>query len=179
MEVALFGGSFDPPHVGHLLASLYVLATEPVDELWLLPVYEHAFGKPLSPWEHRLEMCRRAAALLGERVRICEVERELGGVSRTVHTLRHLRARHPETRFALVIGTDVVAELPSWYEAGSLEGLVRLIVVARAGYEHTDAVVLPEVSSTEIRSRLHAGRACSHLVPRAVLEYAREHGLYG
>jgi len=57
-EIALFGGSFDPPHVGHLLAAAYVLATEPVDELWLVPVFEHPLGKkPAAPFEHRVELC--------------------------------------------------------------------------------------------------------------------------
>ena len=56
-EIALFGGSFDPPHVGHLLAAAYVLATEPVDELWLVPVFEHPLGKkPAAPFEHRVEL---------------------------------------------------------------------------------------------------------------------------
>src|SRR4051812_50118580 len=58
MEIALFGGSFDPPHVGHLLAAAYVLATEPVGELWLVPVNEHPFGKRLAaPFEHRAALC--------------------------------------------------------------------------------------------------------------------------
>ena len=59
MEIALFGGSFDPPHVGHLLAAAYVLATEPVDELWFVPVAEHPLGKPLhAPFEHRAQRLR-------------------------------------------------------------------------------------------------------------------------
>ena len=63
-EIALFGGSFDPPHVGHLLAAAYVLATEPVDELWLVPVFEHPLGKkPAAPFEHRVELCERLATL--------------------------------------------------------------------------------------------------------------------
>ena len=57
MHVALIGGSFNPPHVGHLLAAHFVRATEPVDEVWLVPADEHPFGKPLAPFEHRLRMC--------------------------------------------------------------------------------------------------------------------------
>ena len=68
MRVALFGGSFNPPHVAHQLAALYVLETAPVDELWFVPAFEHAFGKPLAPFDDRLAMCELAAAALGPRV---------------------------------------------------------------------------------------------------------------
>src|SRR5207245_3074255 len=64
-EIALFGGSFDPPHVGHLLAAAYVLAVEPIDELWLVPVYQHPFAKPLvASYEHRVALCERLATQL-------------------------------------------------------------------------------------------------------------------
>jgi hypothetical protein len=66
-SVALLGGSFNPPHVGHLLLAQYVLATAPVDELWLLPTFRHAFGKDLAPYDDRLAMCELVAAELGPR----------------------------------------------------------------------------------------------------------------
>src|SRR5436853_6974273 len=91
LRVALFGGSFNPPHVAHQMAALYVLETAPVDELWLIPAFRHALGKPLQPFEDRLEMCRLAAAALGPRVDVSDVERAIGGASRTLYTLRRLR----------------------------------------------------------------------------------------
>src|SRR2546430_4459271 len=95
MEIALFGGSFDPPHVGHLLAATYVLATEPVGELWLVPVHQHPFGKKLAaPFEHRVELCEALIADAGlRRARVSRVEAELGGEGRTVDLLEHLRDR--------------------------------------------------------------------------------------
>jgi len=65
MRVAIYGGSFNPPHVAHQLAALYVLETQPVDELWFVPCFKHPFEKALESFEDRLEMCRRAAAPLG------------------------------------------------------------------------------------------------------------------
>jgi nicotinate-nucleotide adenylyltransferase len=85
-EVALFGGSFDPPHVGHLLAADYVLATEPADELWFVPVLEHPFGKPLiGSYDHRVALCEQLAADL-RRARVSRAEQE-SGEGRTVDLL--------------------------------------------------------------------------------------------
>src|SRR5438445_11763492 len=107
MEIALFGGSFDPPHVGHLLAAAYVLATEPVDELWFVPVAGHPLGKPLhAPFEHRAELCELAIADLGlRRARASRVEAELGGEGRTVDLLEHLHRAPPAHRWAPVLGS--------------------------------------------------------------------------
>ena len=105
-EIALFGGSFDPPHVGHLLAAAYVLATEPVDELWLVPVLQHPFAKPLvASYEHRVALCERLAAEL-PRSRVSRAEQE-SGQTRTVDLLEWLQRKHPGVRWALVLGTDL------------------------------------------------------------------------
>ena len=112
-EIALFGGSFDPPHVGHLLAAAYVLATDPVDELWLVPVFEHPLGKmPVAPFEHRVELCERLARDL-PRTRVSRAEQE-SGEARTVDLLEWLQRKHPGTKFALVLGTDLNAERAQW-----------------------------------------------------------------
>ena len=100
MRVALFGGSFNPPHVAHQMAALYVLETAPVDALWFVPAFEHAFGKPLVAFDDRLAMCGLAAAALGPRVRVSDVEREIGGRSLTLRTVRRLMDLHPEHAFS-------------------------------------------------------------------------------
>ena len=179
MRVALFGGSFNPPHVAHQLAALYVLETAPVDELWFIPAFRHGLGKPLLPFEDRLEMTRLAAAALGPRVRVSDVERTIGGESRTVHTMRRLRELHPDHLFSLVIGADLVAEVPSWLEGNELARTVPFLVVGRgraAGPD--DGVAMPELSSTLVRERLGAAKSVAGLVPRAVLDYIYARGLY-
>jgi nicotinate-nucleotide adenylyltransferase len=178
MNIALFGGSFDPPHVGHQMAALYVLATEPVDELWLVPVFRHAFGKPLTDFAHRVAMCEAMREPFGSRLLVSTAEGVLGGVSRTVETVRHLLRQRPDDRFSLVIGTDVLAERQSWYEVEALDRLVRYVVVGRPGYGSASEIQMPQVSSTEVRRRLAQGKDCQHLVPRLVLKYIAEHGLY-
>lgn len=180
-EIALFGGSFDPPHLGHLLAAAWVLATEPVDELWFVPVLQHPFGKPLvGSYEHRLALCEKVAAQLAS-ARVSRAEQE-SGQTRTVDLLEWLQRKHPATRFALVLGSDLDAEKPQWKRFDRVEQLARIISVQRGGHPSgrtgEDAVVIPEISSTKVRSLLKSGGDASHLVPRAVLESIRDSGTY-
>ncbi len=179
-RVALLGGSFNPPHVGHLLAAHYVHATQPVDEVWLMPTFRHPFGKALTPFEHRVAMCQALCAETSGWLSVSEVEREVGGEGRTVNTLEFLRARLPEVAFTLVLGSDILADLPKWKDFGRIEQLARVLVLYRAGHPAARAVGPPlaEVSSTEIRERLARGEAPDDLVPRRVLQYARDQGLY-
>ncbi len=177
MRVAFFGGSFNPPHVAHQLASLYVLETAAVDELWLVPCWKHPFDKALCPYAHRLRMCELAVAGLGPRARASDIEGRLGGESRTLRTLKALRAEHPADEFSLVVGADVEPELPAWYGAEELLRTFPRIVVGRSGF--TDGgLLMPAVSSSEVRARLARGESIRELVPRSVAQYLAEHRLY-
>jgi nicotinate-nucleotide adenylyltransferase len=179
MRVAIFGGSFNPPHVAHQLVALSVLETEPVDELWLIPCFLHPFDKHLAPFADRMAMCQRAAAALGPRVRVSDVEGRLGGESRTLRTVKTLQADHPDAEFAVVIGADLEGEISSWFGAAELRTLVRFIVVGRGGYGEVGGLAMPALSSTEVRERLRTGQPVDRLVPRGVLDYIRERTLYG
>ena len=180
-EIALLGGSFNPPHVAHLMAAYWTLATQGVSEVWLLPSYRHPFGKPLVPYEDRVRMCELAAAAI-RGVHVCTAEADLAGdplVGKTVRTLEHLQAKHPRYRFALVIGTDILGETDKWYRFDRVRELARMIVVGRAGHPDAEgAPSLPPVSSTDIRDRLGRGDDVSALVPARVLRYIREKELY-
>jgi nicotinate-nucleotide adenylyltransferase len=180
MHVALYGGSFNPPHLAHQMAALYVLETAPVDQIWIIPTFRHPHGKALAPFEDRLAMCGLAVRALGPRARVSDVERELGDESRTLRTLRRLRERFPADAFSLVIGADLLAEVPSWYGGAELQRSVPFIVVGRAGAPAAGqgGLALPEISSTQVRVELAAGRSVAGLVPRAVLDYIQEHKLY-
>lgn len=180
MEVALLGGSFNPPHLGHLLAVHFVRATQPVDEVWLVPSHRHPFGKPLADFEHRLRMCDLLAREASGWLKVSDAERDVPGDGRTVDLLEHLCARYPEHSFTVVIGSDLLSELPRWKDVARLERLARVLVVHRAGYPSPRAFGPPlaPVSSTEVRERLTRGEEPTELVPHAVLAYARQHGLY-
>jgi nicotinate-nucleotide adenylyltransferase len=181
MEVALFGGSFNPPHVAHQMVALYVLETAGVDQVWFVPCWKHAFHKPLAPFENRLRMCELAVKGLGPRARVTEIERTIGGPSRTLNTVRRLRKLHPQHEFSLIIGSDIVEEVPQWYRSEQLQAMVSFVIVGRRGAkgaaDHT-ALTMPEVSSTEVRQLLRTGKSAEGLVPRAVLDYIYRHGLY-
>jgi len=178
MQVAFFGGSFNPPHVAHQLVSLYVLETTPVDELWIVPCRKHPFDKALAPYAQRLRMCELAAAALGPRAHASDIEGRLGGESRTLLTIQALREERPDCEFHLVVGADLEPELPLWYGAEELLRTVPRIVVGRGGFPGGSAVAMPVLSSTEVRRRLAAGQSVDGLLPHAVAEYIREHRLY-
>lgn len=192
MQVALFGGSFHPPHVGHLLAATYVRAVAGVDAVWLMPASRHPFGKELAPFDARVALCEALASLVAG-VAVSRAEAEVEGDGRTLHTVRHLAAKHPEHRFSLVVGSDILRETHKWYRFEELVALAPLVVLARSGHpippdaaatpglrgaKVLSEVVLPEVSSTEVRARLARGDDVGDLVPAPVLRAIEERGLY-
>ncbi|RDV39732.1 nicotinate (nicotinamide) nucleotide adenylyltransferase [Bradymonadaceae bacterium TMQ3] len=183
-NVALFGGSFNPPHVCHTLATLWVLQTQPVDEVWWIPTYQHAFNKDLASFEARKAMCQAAVSPFRD-VRICEIERELGGESRTIDTVSALQERHPHTRFSLVVGADILSEVDRWKRWDELMTRVNLIVVGRRGHNLDTSpdkidLELPDISSTIIRDAL---ARCDYesvraWIPADVLTIIDHHQLY-
>jgi len=182
VNVAVFGGSFNPPHVAHALVPLLVQSTHGVDRVLVVPTFQHPFAKDLAPYDDRVRMCE--LAMDGKRdVEISRVEEELGGESRTLRTLEHLAAKHPDWRMRLVVGSDIVAEAPRWFGFDAIQKLAPLIVLHRAGIDAPAAgkVLLPEVSSTQVRDAIARGAwgDIEELVPRKVIEYIRAKRLYG
>jgi nicotinate-nucleotide adenylyltransferase len=179
--VGVFGGSFNPPHLSHVLALVVVLSRYEVDRLLVIPTFQHPFAKALADYEDRVEMCRRAMGWLPH-VEISRVEEELGGESRTLRTIEHLRTRYPDRQLRLIVGADIMLESKKWYGFERIIELAPLIVLGRVGIDFPGAPppVLPAVSSTEIRTRLASGDLgpAADLVPAAVVEYARSRGLY-
>src|SRR5690242_21434651 len=107
MNVAVFGGSFDPPHVGHVLAVAYAFATRDLDAVLVIPVFSHPFEKDLTPFEHRVEMAKLAFGDL-PRTSISTIEASLGAPSLTIRTLEHLSREDPARRLELLVGADVL-----------------------------------------------------------------------
>ena len=177
-QVAVFGGSFNPPHVAHTLVASYVLAATSVDRLLLVPTAKHPFDKQLADFEHRLRMCELAMAPLA-RVQVSDIEYRLGGESRTLRTLEALARAEPSTRLRLVIGSDLLPETPKWHNFAAIEALAPPIVVQRAGHRtDPDKPCMPEVSSTEVRRRLQAREPTEGLLSPAVAAYIDAHNLY-
>jgi nicotinate-nucleotide adenylyltransferase len=178
--VGFFGGSFNPPHLAHVLACALVRSMEDVDRLLVVPTYRHPFAKALAPYDDRVAMCEIAMAWLPG-VEVSRVEEALGGESRTLRTMEHLAGAHPDWRLRLVIGADVLAEAPRWHAFDAIARMAPPIVLGRAGHTATSPAFLPDISSTHVRALLERGAwdEVGRCVPRAVVAYIRERGLYG
>src|SRR5579883_2408542 len=113
IKVAIYGGSFNPPHIAHQMACLYLLSCCDVDEVWLVPCFQHPFDKSLAPFDDRFALCQALTEPL-KNVQVSRIEQELGGESRTLRTVKALLAAHPERQFALVIGADILLERHKW-----------------------------------------------------------------
>lgn len=195
-RVGLFGGSFDPPHVGHLMVAQDAIRALDLDLLLVVP----AARQPLkdghgAPAAARLAMARLAFAGV-PRVQVDPVEIERGGLSYTVDTVRGVRTRFPGAELLLLVGADVLPSWPRWREAEALAALARVVVLHRppAGAEGaTDAgdggMLGPpgarwlatrgvELSSTEVRERARTGESLRGFVPDAVAAYITKSGIY-
>jgi nicotinate-nucleotide adenylyltransferase len=186
VTVALFGGSFNPPHVGHVLAVTYALSVGRVDRVVVVPVFDHALGKRLESFEHRLEMARRAFDWLPQ-VDVSSIEERLGTPSRTLRTVLALESEHPEWDLRLLVGSDITGEIEKWHAWAEIERRAPPLILERAGARGAAGApsLLPEVSSTEVRALLARARPgdasaveLGALVPRSVLDYIFEQQLY-
>jgi nicotinate-nucleotide adenylyltransferase len=184
MQVAFYGGSFDPPHVAHVLTAAYLRGVVGFERVLIVPVFSHAFDKRLVSFEQRVRMCELALGWLPG-VEVSRIEERLETPSLTLRTLRQLKAEHPDWQLRLVIGSDVLFESHKWYAFDEITKLAEPFVLGRAGFSHPDAPppVLPDVSSTRIRELFadHSAEARRELeiyAPRVIVEYARAQGLY-
>ncbi len=187
MRLAVYGGSFDPPHRAHVLAAAHVLRSGEVDRVLVVPVFRHAFHKLMEPFEHRVRMCERAFAGL-DGVEVSTIEAALSAPNYTVQTLRALQQRYPGAELRFVVGTDAVQESHKWHQFDEVCRIAPLIVLGRVGVEHPGgpAPFLPDVSSTELRAVLRGREGSAQddpspqlaAVPPSVLAYIDEHGLY-
>ncbi|MFH0792605.1 MAG: nicotinate (nicotinamide) nucleotide adenylyltransferase [bacterium] len=185
MHIGLFGGSFNPPHLGHMLALKFSLETGGFDRIYMLPCGRHAFDKSLVAFEHRRKMCELACEEVKDRVEVLGVENEFPGVSYTIDTVRHLQGENPYDEFTLIVGSDLRAELDRWKEIEELRRRVDFFFLprptAKSGEKPStrgSSVQLIDVSSSEVRERFARGQDCAGVVSAGVLEYIRSHGLY-
>src|SRR5262249_29792393 len=148
MRIGVFGGTFDPVHVGHLILAEQCREQGRLDQLWFVPSASppHKRGQPLTAFAQRVEML--ALALAGQPAfRIDELEKDRPGPSYNGHTLEEIRRRHPAAELFLPVGSDTLHDLPHWYQPARILELAGLLVVPRPGW--------PLPSLGEIRTALH------------------------
>ncbi|WP_438446181.1 nicotinate-nucleotide adenylyltransferase [Gorillibacterium sp. sgz5001074] len=194
MRVGIMGGTFDPVHLGHLLAAEQAREAAGLDEVWFMPSYvpPHKAHGPLASAEERLEMVRLAVEGHPS-FRVTDIEIRKGGTSYTYDTLAILTAEHPQVDFSYIIGADMVMYLPKWYRITDLTRMIGFIGLARPGWKaelhllpeeiRSKVMLVPmlqmELSSTEVRNRLREGRSIWYQVPDPVRRFIEGRGLYG
>jgi nicotinate-nucleotide adenylyltransferase len=196
VRVGILGGTFNPPHLGHLVCAQEAYRELELDRVMLIPAripphkpVEHEPGA-----EHRLELCRLAVAG-DERFAVSELELGRDGPSYTVDTLQELTTQAPQTEFVLIVGGDIAAGLPQWREPERVLKLATLAIAKRRGTARSSVDAALEavsggvrarffsmpgigVSSTMVRRRVRTGQPIRYLVPDAVSDYIAEHRLY-
>ncbi len=188
-RIGIYGGSFDPVHLGHLLVAQAAHEELKLDRIFFVPAAQSPFkpdAKP-TPATERLKMLRLALAG-NSRAVVDDQEIKRGGVSYTIDTVRNYSERFPNAKLFYLIGADHVAQLPKWREANELANLVEFLIIPRPGEvrrqipqpfcgEYLNGFPLG-VSSSQIRARVAAGLPIHHLVPPVVAEAIQNNRLY-
>ncbi|GAA0442909.1 nicotinate-nucleotide adenylyltransferase [Lentibacillus halophilus] len=183
--VGLLGGTFDPPHIGHLIVAQEVRETLGLDEVWFMPSQQPPHKqRAAAKAPDRAEMVRRAIAGNGY-FHISTVEMDRTGKSFTYDTIILLMEKHPNVCFYFVIGADMVEYLPNWKHIDKLMEMVQFVGVKRNGFNIKSTYTVTEVdtpliniSSTDIKMRIGRGQSIRYLVPEGVKNYIKENHLY-
>ena len=188
MRLGVFGGTFDPPHIGHLIVASDVCAVLDLDRVVFVPsaAPPHKRGRVNASAEQRLEMVRAAVAA-DPRFEVDDLELRREGESYSVDTLREFRAREPDAELFFIIGADQLREMDRWRQPEEVARLATLVVMSRAGDEADGHVAFPvravavtriDLSATRIRERIERGEPIRYLVPDAVREIIEREKLY-
>lgn len=175
-KIGIYGGSFNPPHVGHSLAILYAMAMNDLDQVWVIPCGEHPHGKNLVDFGHRFKMAQIAFTRI-RNCRVLMIEDMLPKPSYTNETLKFIRNNEPNADMHLIVGQDVFKDIPNWRGGEQTMGLAKLVPVPRSGFD-SDGHLLPEISSTEIRERLRQNKSVERHLDFGVRQYIKKHNLY-
>jgi nicotinate-nucleotide adenylyltransferase len=188
MRIGVFGGTFDPVHLGHLILAEQCREQGRLDQVLFVPAARppHKSEQQLSPYAQRVEML--ALAIAGQPAfRIDELEKDRPGPSYTADTLTELHRRRPDAEWFLLIGSDTLRDLPSWHDPARVAELAGLLVVLRPEAEvavqetpRRQLVRMPliDISSRDLRRLVTEGRSIRYMVPRAVEVYIAEKQLY-
>jgi nicotinate-nucleotide adenylyltransferase len=189
VKTGIFGGTFDPPHLGHLIAAQDACLQLALDRVLFVPAGQppHKLDQEITPAAVRFEMLR-AAIEADARFQVSQIELRRAGPSFTVDTLRELRREFPEDELFLLLGADQARELATWREPEQVARLARIILVSRTGIvtvpelqvlvAQSIEVTRIDVSATQIRDRVAGHQPIRYLVPFAVEQIIRDRGLY-
>jgi len=178
-NIAIFGGSFNPPHRYHLAIGLHVLEHHDIDEVWYMPVQRHALGKQSVPFADRMAMVSALIAPHRPRLSVMDFENRHDGPSYTIDTLKALQETYPDHAFSLILGTDIREETERWKDFDIIERDYPIIWIGREGHKEEGCdVVMPDISSTLIRDNIAKGIATDDYLTPEVLEEISLRNLY-
>jgi nicotinate-nucleotide adenylyltransferase len=187
MNIAILGGSFDPPHRGHTTIAKRLLKLGYADQIWLVPCYRHPFDKKLSTPNQRLEMTKY---LEEKSIKISDYEIKNKKTSYTIDTLKFFAKKYSKDKFAWIIGTDQIKDFMKWKSWQEIINNFKLIIVPRTGLKSAkeelknaisvDRKKFPSIriSSTLIRERIKKNKSISRFVPKKIEEYIIKNNLY-
>jgi len=189
MKLGIFGGTFDPPHMGHLIVAEHVREELGLDRVVFIPcsIPPHKRENDITPGPHRLEMVK--LAIEGNPAfDVSDMELVRGGVSYTVETLVDFSRRLPDWQLFFLVGMDNIGEFQTWLQPERILELAAIVVMKRPGYEFPGELPVPdaivcevpdiEIASRVIRDRVRKGRSIRHLVPDSVFGFIVEKNLY-
>ncbi len=189
-KIGIWGGTFDPPHIGHLIIAQEVKEKLKLDQIFFIPAAlpPHKKKIKISPSLARLQMINLAVKDNPD-FRVLDLELKRKGASYTVDTLRDLTRRYPGTQFFLILGEDNLNYIQSWKDLHEIFSLAKVIFVPRPGFKNNKAksrlkkgVFLKlrgiDISSTEVRERIKKGKSIRYIVPDEVQKYIKKKGLY-
>lgn len=192
-KVGIMGGAFDPIHLGHLLAAERAREQFDLEEVWFMPSHTppHKHKSGVSG-EQRLQMVKEAIRS-NPAFKPLDIELHRGGISYTIDTVRELRRQYPDLELYFIIGADMVNYLPNWEGIEELVQMLHFIGLQRPGSfleldtlplyiqeaVHLAEMPLVDISSSQIRGRIAAGKTIRYMVPDAVYDYMTRSGLYG
>lgn len=186
MEIGIFGGTFDPPHLGHLIMAEQVRSQLELDEIWFIPSNLPPHKQKARASADQRQQMLQLAIMNNPAFRLNTIELSRPGKSYTLDTIQMLTKKFANDHFHFIIGADMVQDLPNWYRIDELMELIDFVGVKRTGFTlqtsyPITAVDVPmiEISSTIIRDRLSKGNSIKYLVPDAVYDFIKERGMYG
>ena len=201
-KIGLYGGTFDPIHLGHMNLASELMKKKGLDEVWFIPakINPHKSHLHVTSFEHRVRMLQLALQEIPQ-FKINQIEKDLPSPSYTIHTLQAIfdeaKKKNYEHEYYLLLGEDVIPSFPQWYRAGEIIKLIPLLIGTREGSlslkedksedflaikraieEGMVATSIMDISSVNVRDRISSHLCCDHLVPIKVLDYALKNQLY-
>lgn len=185
-KIGILGGTFDPPHIGHLIIAEEVRLALELEEVWFIPTYTPPHKDDAKTKAHHRIQMTELAIESNPYFKLNPIEIERSGKSYTIETMQTLNELHPDCDFYFIIGADMVEYLPHWHRIDELVKIVKFVAVQRSGFDLNTPydiikvdIPLIDISSSMLRGWLRKKRSVHYIVPESVYAYIRREKLYG